>query len=311
MATETLDHTARPRRARFGAQSSWGHPIAWLPLMVLPLLAIAFCLRSRPWVFLWLLTAAIFAGCKWQTWWEARMAGRVAADWKRNAAYLLLWPGMDTREFFHTAARDRRIPPIEWRAALARTLAGIALLGAGARVVFLGHPMYGGWSGMLGVVLFLHFGTFQLLALAWRRAGLGVKPIMQRPLGSHSLGELWGRRWNSGFRTLSHAWVFEPLQRRFGLTAGTLGAFLASGLLHDLVISFPARAGYGLPTAYFLMQGLGVLVERSPTGQRFGLGRGPRGWLWTALVAAGPLYVLFHPWFVMRVMVPFLSAIMG
>jgi hypothetical protein len=101
------------------------------------------------------------------------------------------------------------------------------------------------------------------------------------------------------------------LQRRFGLTAGTLGAFLASGLLHDLVISVPVRAGYGLPTAYFLTQGLGLLVERSETGQRFGLGRGARGWLWTALIAAGPVFVLFHSWFVMRAMVPFLRAIAG
>lgn len=293
------------------AQSRWRHWIAWLPLILLPLLAITFRKRPSPWVFMWLLAAAIFLGCKWQTWWEARMAGGITADWKRNAAYLLVWPGMDTQEFFNTTADNLRVPPIEWLAAMGKTLAGIALIGVGVRVVLLGHPMWGGWSGMLGLVLFLHFGTFHLLALMWRRAGLGVKPIMQRPLGSRSLGELWGRRWNLGFRTLSHTWVFRPLQKRFGVTAGTLGAFLASGLLHDLVISLPARAGYGLPTAYFFTQGLGVLVERSETGQRFGLGRGARGWLWTALIAAGPAFVLFHPWFVMRAMVPFLRAIAG
>ena len=309
--TEIVDQAAPQKKAMASAQSSWRRRIAWLPLLVLPLLTITFRRWSSPWVFMWLLAAAIFAGCKWQTWWEARMAGRIAADWKRNAAYLLLWPGMDTREFFNTTAVDRRVPAMEWRAALGKTLAGIALIGVGARVVFLGHPMWGGCSGMLGLVLFLHFGTFHLLALAWRQAGLGVRPIMQRPLGSPSLGELWGRRWNLGFRTLSHTWVFHPLQKCFGLTAGTLGAFLASGLLHDLVISVPAGAGYGLPTAYFLAQGLGVLIERSETGQRFGLGRGPRGWLWTALIAAGPLFVLFHPWFVMQVMVPFLRAIAG
>lgn len=292
------------------ALNPWRHRIGWLPLIVLPLLTITFR-ESRPWVFMWLLVAAIFAGCKWQTWWEALMAGRIGADWKRHAAYLLLWPGMETREFFHIPADNRRVSSIEWCAAMGKTLAGIALLGVGARVVFLGHPIWAGWSGMLGLILFLHFGTFHLLALAWRRAGLGVKPIMQRPLASRSLGELWGRRWNLGFRTLSYTWVFQPLQKRFGPAAGTLGAFLASGLLHDLVISVPARAGYGLPTAYFLTQGLGVLVERSATGQRFGLGRGARGWLWTALTAAGPVFVLFHPWFVTRVMVPFLRAIAG
>jgi alginate O-acetyltransferase complex protein AlgI len=260
---------------------------------------------------MWLLAVAFFAGCKWQTWWEARSAGRVRGNWKRSAAYLLLWPGMDAREFFDVVTKKPRISPSEWFLGIAKTLTGAALVWVGARMVSLGHPILGGWCGMIGLVLFLHFGTFHLLALAWQRTGLGVRPIMQRPLASHSLSELWGMRWNLGFRTLSHTWVFRPLQKRFGPVAATLGAFLASGLLHDLVISLPARAGYGLPTAYFLVQALGVIAERSQTGQRFGLGRGVRGWLWTALIAAGPVYVLFHPWFVMRVMVPFLRAIAG
>ena len=134
---------------------------------------------------------------------------------------------------------------------------------------------------------------------------------MQRPLESTSLSELWGKRWNLGFRKLSYSLVFRPLQRRFGVVAATLGAFLVSGLIHELVISVPARAGYGLPTAYFLAQGLGVLAERSAVGQRLGWGRGIRGRLWAALIALGPLFCLFHPWFVLRVMLPFLHAIGG
>jgi hypothetical protein len=285
--------------------------IGWAPLILLPLLTIAVRAGLLPWVFMWLLAAAIFAGCKWQTWWEARVAGRVARNWKRSAAYLLLWPGMDAPEFFEVAAEKRPIPPREWFNGIAKTLAGVALIWVDARALSLGHPMLGGWAGMVGLVLFIHFGTFHLLALAWQHAGIAAKPIMQKPLASCSLSELWGKRWNLGFRTLSHTWVFQPLQKRFGLVAGTLGAFLASGLLHDLVISVPAGAGYGLPTAYFLLQGVGVIVERSGAGQRFGLGRGARGWLWTVLIAAAPVYALFHPWFVMRVMVPFLRAIAG
>jgi len=147
--------------------------------------------------------------------------------------------------------------------------------------------------------------------LAWQRAGVGVRPIMQWPLASRSLSELWGKRWNLGFRKLTHTWVFLPLQKRFGVVAATLASFFASGLLHDLVISVPARGGYGLPTTYFLLQGFGVIAERSEVGKRLGLGRGARGWLWTALVAVGPLYWLFHPWFVMRVIVPFLRTVAG
>lgn len=282
--------------------------IGWAPLILLPLLSVILGAKQRPWVFMWLLAIAIFAGCKWLTWWQERIAG-FAANWKRSAAYLLLWPGMDAQDFLDSAREKPHIQAREWFAAIAKTIAGFALIWAGARVISLDHPMLGGWAGMVGLVLALHFGAFHLTALMWQRKGLPVKPIMQRPLVSCSLSELWGKRWNLGFRALSHAWVFQPLQRRFGTAAGTMSAFFASGLLHDLVISVPARAGYGLPTAYFFLQGLGVMAERSETGKRLGFGRGTTGWLWTALIAAGPVYLLFHPRFVMRVMVPFLNAI--
>ena len=132
---------------------------------------------------------------------------------------------------------------------------------------------------------------------------------MQHPLQSKSLGEFWGKRWNLGFRQLSHEWVFAPLRKHFGIAIATLGAFLASGLIHDLVISVHARAGYGLPTAYFFAQGIGVLIERSSVGIKIGLSHGATGWLWMAVFTAAPAYFLFHPSFAMRVMLPFLRAI--
>jgi Membrane bound O-acyl transferase family len=284
--------------------------IGWAPLVALPAAAISLRGLLIPWVFMWLLAAALFAGCKWQTWWQVHAAAR-RWNWKRSAAYLLLWPGMDAEQFFKTGVEKRRITPREWLAALGKTLAGAALIWIAVRAVPSSHPLAAGWIGMIGIVLLLHFGTFQLIALAWQRSGICAEPIMQHPLESQSLSELWGKRWNLGFRKLTHSLVFRPLQKNFGSVAATLGAFLASGLIHDLVISVPARAGYGLPTAYFLVQGLGVLAERSEAGKRFGLGHGMRGRLWTALIATGPLFILFHPWFVMRVMLPFLHAIAG
>lgn len=300
-----------PPSAAATPSGRWGEWIGWTPLFVLPLFTIAFRAKMPPWVFMWLLAVAIFAGCKWQTWWEARATGRIAGNWKRSAAYFVLWPGMDAGEFFDDVVEKRWIPSDEWIAASAKILAGIALIKFSAGAISLGHPILGGWAGMVGLVLILHFGIFYLLALAWQQAGVDVKPIMQKPLKSRALGELWGKRWNLGFRKLTHTWVFQPLSKRFGPEIATLGAFAASGLLHDLVISVPAGAGYGLPTAYFLVQGIGVIAERSKTGQRFGLGHGARGWLWTALIAAGPVYALFHPWFVVRVIDPFLRVIAG
>jgi hypothetical protein len=292
------------RRAARANSHAW---IGWLPLVALPPAVLAFRSLLVPWAFMWLLAVAIFAGCKWQTWWEAR--SRHARSWRRSLAYLLLWPGTDADQFLAAETERPAVEMREWREATIKTLAGALLIWTAVRVVPFRHPLFAAWLGMLGIILSMHFGLFHLISAAWRSAGIRAEPIMRQPLESQSLGEFWGKRWNLGFRQLSHALVFQPLQRRFGVVAGTLGAFLASGLIHDLVISVPARAGYGLPTAYFLIQGCGVIAERSGTGKRLGLGHGFRGWLWMAAVTAGPLFILFHPWFALRVILPFLRAI--
>jgi alginate O-acetyltransferase complex protein AlgI len=49
--------------------------------------------------------------------------------------------------------------------------------------------------------------------------------------------------------------VHRPLQRRLGRGPALLGSFLVSGLLHEVAISLPVRAGWGLPKLYFLLQG--------------------------------------------------------
>lgn len=287
---------------------AWQDCIAWLPLAILPAITLPFRSNLAPWVFMWLLAVAVFAGCKWQTWWEVR--AQLQPGWKRSAGYLLLWPGMDAREFLARGIEIPGVAPREWFSALLKTIAGAVLFWSAARFLSLAHPLLAGWLGMLGIVLVLHFGLFDLVSCAWRAAGVLATPIMRQPVKSQSLGEFWGKRWNLGFRKLSHSLVFRPLKNRFGAAIATLCAFLASGLIHDFVISVPARAGYGMPTAYFLIQGCGVLAERSTAGEKLGLGRGARGWLWMAFVTAAPLFILFHPWFVLRVIVPFEHAAM-
>jgi len=166
-----------------------------------------------------------------------------------------------------------------------------------------------GWIGLFGLVLLLHFGSFHLISLFWRKWGVNAQPIMAKPILSKTLSEFWGKRWNLGFRQLAHDLIFRPLYRRIGVTAAGLLVFLASGLIHDLVISLPARGGYGLPTGYFILQGLGVTLERSNLGRQLGLQHGIFGWLFMFSVTAGPAFWLFHPGFVIRVILPLMRAV--
>jgi alginate O-acetyltransferase complex protein AlgI len=277
----------------------------WLigaPVILLAAIVVISARRWPAWGLMWTLALAIYAGCKWATWWEARGVARRAELW-RSIGYLLAWPGMDAWAFLAAppaASRERIV-----LRATARMLMGTLLLAVIARR--LDGGLLAGWAGMVGMILLLHFGLFDLLAAAWQRTGVRAERIMRSPLAARSLGEFWGGRWNRAFRDLAYAWIFTPLHRRVGAAWATLAVFAASGVVHELLISFPARAGYGLPALYFLLQWLGVSIEKSRWGKC--VLRGVAGRIFAIAVAALPLPILFHPPFVLGVIVPFLHAI--
>jgi hypothetical protein len=160
----------------------------------------------------------------------------------------------------------------------------------------------GGYVGTHPAPSFRYFRNRRtLLAKRWRQCK------SYNVCAPTSLGEFWGKRWNLGFRQLSHELIFRPLHRRLGADAAGFLVFAVSGLIHDLVISLPARGGYGLPTLYFLLQGTGMTI--SQFGKRLGLGRGAPGWSFMMVFLSTPVFLLFHPWFVMRVILPFMQAI--
>ena len=145
--------------------------LGWIPLIVLP--AGACLLRSRiaPWQFMWLLSIAIFFGCKWETWFGARADGAHASV-GRNLGYLFLWPGMDAATFLDAGRHPSPVPAREWLAATAKSFFGAFLIWFVVRRMPAGHELLAGWIGMLGLVLVLHFGAFNLIALIWKAAGI-------------------------------------------------------------------------------------------------------------------------------------------
>ncbi|MCA9078341.1 MAG: membrane bound O-acyl transferase family-domain-containing protein [Planctomycetaceae bacterium] len=259
------------------------------------------------WGVMWLLAVGVFAACKVLTY---RTAGqRTSAG--VTAGYLFGWPGLDVGPFVsrgHTP--ERRVESREWIWAGGKTLFGAVLIWVGVRAVPTHAPLIAGWVGIIGLGFLLHFGAFHLLANIWRAAGYDVQPLMDAPHRSTSLAEFWSRRWNLAFRDLSHRFIFRPLRSQLGVGGAMLAVFLFSGLVHDLVISVPAGGGYGLPTAYFLVQAAGLLGQRSRWAKRWSLHEGFIGWAVTATFVLAPLPWLFHRTFVLEVVMPFLK-VMG
>ncbi len=277
----------------------------WAALAIFPLVALGTKPVLSAWEFMWLMAAAIFFGCKWLTLGTSiQRLGRVCPF--RAAAYLLAWPGMDAARFLSPdlAPRFPRWAMMREAAfASGRILFGACLLFGVSRHAT--EPVLSGWIGMVGMILILHFGLFDLSNTGWRALRVDAAPIMNHPLCSTSVSEFWGRRWNAAFNDLAVRLVFRPVARHTGILAATLIAFAVSGLIHELVISLPAGAGFGLPTAYFLLQGLAVVAERKWTVLR----SGTPGWFFTMIVVAAPAYCLFHPPFVRNVILPFMRAI--
>jgi hypothetical protein len=281
----------------------------WLPLAVLPWVVVLLAPASWPrWVVMWTLAVVIFGGCKWLTWRRILTVGVPA--W-RHAAYLLLWPGLDPATFLspRPLPAARRPTPREWLFAATKLMIGVILLYGVARLVPTDSQYVAGWIGMIGTVMVLHFGSFHLLSCFWRSNGVNARPLMYAPLTSVSLGEFWGRRWNTAFRDLTHRFLFRPLTARLGARGAVFAGFAFSGIIHDAVISVPSGGGYGGPSVFFVLQALGILAERSRIGRRLGLGAGWRGWLFTTLLLVLPAPLLFHRPFVEGIVVPFMRAI--
>jgi alginate O-acetyltransferase complex protein AlgI len=165
-------------------------------------------------------------------------------------------------------------------------------------------PMVAAWAGMTGLVFMLHFGCFHLVTAFWMKMDLATEPLMKSPIVAGSLADFWGRRWNTAFRDAMNLLVFRPVAARWNAKGAHWLVFLISGLLHEAVISVPAGAGWGGPTAYFLLQALGIEL-----GRRLRLRQGIVCRLWAFAFLIVPVGLLFHPPFIHQVILPFLKTI--
>lgn len=280
--------------------------IALTPLVLLPIIAVLLAGSTPPWQRMWMLSIALYFGFKWFTFAVLPQSRPVPA--LCAIAYLFLWPGMNAKAFCDLRTRADSPTFQEWTFALFKLSIGTTLIYLVAPRWLSTDPLAAGWIGMIGLALALHFGLFHLLSIGWRSFEIDAEPIMHFPILATSLSDFWGRRWNLAFRDLAFGHLFRPFAKLFGVAAATMAVFIASGVVHDLVISWPVRAGYGGPTIYFALQGAGLLLERSRLGQSLRLGDGFRGRMFCGFMVVAPLRLLFHDAFIRDAILPTLAA---
>jgi alginate O-acetyltransferase complex protein AlgI len=222
-------------------------------------------------------------------------------SYRQWLAFAALWPGMRPAIF-------RTLPSAPRPGAARLAALGLLHVATGAALIALSRAAWSATGSTLataalvlpGLSLVLHFGLFNLAASAWRVAGVDANPLFRAPLLSTSLAEFWGRRWNIAFAELSATGVYRPIAAIAGRGSGIAAAFIVSGLLHELAISLPVRAGYGLPFLYFVIHGAGTLAERwLPLDRHRWFGRA-----WTIAWLVLPLPILFHAPFLRGVVWP-------
>ncbi len=284
-----------------------GAGIRWVRILPLLLaLAVVAFVRCEPrWQQMWIAAGLIWLGCKWAMA-ESDLAF-AKAPWVARLLWWA-WPGMDTKPFRGWA----KAGPVH----VADIVQGLGWMFVGV-MLFLGvvprlatdHDLASGWIAWGAIILALHFGLFHIMAALLGRAGIAVEPIMRNPLAAESLAEFWGRRWNHAFQQVAHRLLFRPLAGVTGGACAVLGVFGVSGLVHELVITIPAGGGYGLPTLYFLIQALALILEKTPLARAAGLGSGWKGRAFTVVAVLAPVPALFPPQFFRTVIVPFVAAV--
>jgi hypothetical protein len=190
--------------------------------------------------------------------------------------------------------------------------AGITRMASGAILVIASwvvwrSPLSGGHQSwlrlvltvplMAGLSLMFHFGLFNMVTGLWRAVGVEAEPLFRAPFVSKTLAEFWSRRWNIGFSEMTSMAVYLPLRRKLGAPLAVMVSFGCSGVLHEIAISLPVKAGFGLPLLYFLIQGASMLAQR-----RVGRSR-----LWTLATLILPLPLLFHAPFLNGVIWPLIG----
>ncbi|KAH8109797.1 hypothetical protein DFH11DRAFT_1810858 [Phellopilus nigrolimitatus] len=122
-------------------------------------------------------------------------------------------------------------------------------------------------------------------------------PVLDAPFRAASLHEFWGERWHQLLRHTFVVFGGAPGAALAGAPGMALGAFLASGVYHELSSVAMGRGVDARVVAFFAAQGAFVILERvwrRVTGRRVG-GWPGRVWLYFDIMVLGqPMIDAWH-----------------
>ena len=234
-----------------------------------------------------------YVACMFFTFKITSLSGINDIKWNRVLLYTTCWIGMNYDEF-----EGHPQKPPAWKAGIISLFIGLILI---AFCFWNPENTHNAILVFIAMIFIFHFGLLDLNAQVWNYLGRNAKPIMNEPWKAKNLADFWGKRWNLAFRDAVHKCIFTPIRKSFGMHIGMLAVFLFSGILHEAVISVPAKGGYGGPMVYFLIQFLGILIQkRTPV---------LKGRCFTWFILLAPLPLLFHQQFFNKVFIPLTNII--
>jgi hypothetical protein len=259
---------------------------------------------GRPWYKMLAYIFLLFLGMKAVTaTYRYPAAGRLnLLQW---LAYSLGWPGMDPAPFEQLGKGKTVVQKTTFVSGIISFVRGILLLFLLANLLPLAWlPNYVlCLLSFIPIIMIFHAGLFNIGAAVWALVGVNLTPLMDAPWRSNSVSNFWGRRWNIAFIQMTRISLFMPLAKKGKPTLALLLSFFISGIFHEVALTLPVGAGYGLPMCYFVLQALFVLAER----KYFHLFNPFLKKLWTILCLMLPFPLLLHPAFIHKVMIPFLQ----
>ncbi|WP_184546572.1 wax synthase family protein [Mucilaginibacter sp. FT3.2] len=283
--------------------------LSWLMLLVSIALVYLTAIDTHPILKMLVIIATTFTAMKVVAVTESYKTKKLTLQFKPWFVFATGWAGMRA-EPFETLGQQPL--PNAWqmiRFGISRVIAGGVIIILAHQVVLLplnNRVMYILVTALLlvGLSLILHFGLLSISAGTWRLKGANTYYLFKQPVKAMSLTEFWGKRWNMAFSEMTSVAIFRPLRTSVGAGGALMIAFIFSGLLHELALSLPVNSGYGLPTLYFIIQGILVLVEKLLISRKGFLKDPVIARLWTLFWVIAPMPLLFHEQFIKQIVWP-------